>query len=54
MSKLLDVVNSGELWEQQLPSLVGDIMATPNLSARNKKLAKEISDRVDELVHNRH
>lgn len=54
MSTLLDVVNSGELWEQQLPSLVGDIMATPNLSARNKKLAKEISDRVDELVHNRH
>ena len=53
MSTLLDVVNSGELWEQQLPSLVGDIMATPNLSDRNKKLAKEINDRVEELLHNR-
>ena len=53
MSTLLDVVNSGELWEQQFPSLVGNIMATPNLSARNKKLAKEINDRVEELLHNR-
>ena len=53
MSTLLDVVNSGELWEQQLPSLVGDIMATPNLSDRNKKLAKEINDRVQELLRYR-
>ena len=48
----LETVNSGELWEQQLPSLVGNLSAIPNLSARNKKLAKEINDRVEELLHN--
>lgn len=49
----LEVVNSGELWEQQLPSLVGNLNAIPNLSARNKKLAEEINHRVEELLHNR-
>jgi hypothetical protein len=53
LSTELDVVNSGELWEQQLPSLVGNLDAIPNLSARNKKLADEINKRVSELLHNR-
>jgi len=53
LSTELDVVNSGELWEQQLPSLVGNLYAIPNLSARNKKLADEINNRVDKLLHNR-
>lgn len=39
--------------EQQLPSLVGNLNAIPNLSARNKKLAEEINHRVEELLHNR-
>ena len=52
LSVLLDVVNSGELWEQQLPSLVGDLSSIPNLSSRNKKLAEEINKRVEELLHN--
>lgn len=52
LSVLLDVVNSGELWEQQLPSLVGNLSSIPNLSARNKKLAQEINKRVEELLHN--
>ena len=52
LSVLLDVVNSGELWEQQLPSLVGDLSSIPNLSSRNKKLAEQINKRVEELLHN--
>lgn len=52
LSTELDVVNSGELWEQQLPSLVGDLSQIPNLSARNQKLATEINSRVEELLHN--
>ena len=52
LSTELEVVNSGELWEQQLPSLVGDLSAIPNLSARNKRLADEINTRVAELLHN--
>jgi hypothetical protein len=53
LSTELDVVNSGELWEQQLPSLVGNLDAIPNLSARNKKLADEINKRVSELLLSR-
>jgi hypothetical protein len=53
LSTELDVVNSGELWEQQLPSLVGNLNAIPNLSARNKKLADEINKRVSELLLSR-
>jgi hypothetical protein len=52
LSTLLDVVNSGELWEQQLPSLVGNLSSIPNLSSRNKKLAEEINKRVEEILHN--
>jgi hypothetical protein len=52
LSVLLDAVNSGELWEQQLPALVGNLSSIPNLSTRNKKLAKEIDTRVEELLHN--
>ncbi|MCR4995590.1 MAG: hypothetical protein K6A32_09515 [Bacteroidales bacterium] len=49
---LSDVIESGELWEQQLPSLVGEITAIPDLSNRNRKLAQKISDRVEEILHN--
>jgi len=51
LTTLLDEINSGELWDEQLPSLVGDIMATPNLSTRNQQLAKQIDDRVRKILH---
>ena len=43
-------INSGELQAYMLPSVAGNIMATPGLSGKNAELAKEIQQKVIELT----
>ena len=50
LAYLLNEINSGELQAYMLPSVAGNIMATPGLSGKNAELAKEIQQKVIELT----